>query len=137
VSNPNEQETTVPLQVTTIMLGVEDLARSKAFYGDGMGATIDQDYPSFVLFRLDGGSSLALYERAAAAADAGVPPEGSGFRGVSFHYIVDSKEVVDEVMAKAVAAGAGVVREAATVQWGYFGYFSDPDGNLWKVAAGG
>jgi predicted enzyme related to lactoylglutathione lyase len=127
----------VSLQVTTIMLGVEDVARSKAFYADGMGATVDQDYPNFVTLKLDGGSSLALYERAAAAADAGVPPEGSGFRGVSFHYIVDSKDIVDDVIAKAVAAGGSVVREAATVQWGYFGYFSDPDGNLWKVAAGG
>jgi uncharacterized protein len=25
--------------------------------------------------------------------------------------------------------------EAGGAQWGYFGYFSDPDGYLWKVAA--
>jgi predicted lactoylglutathione lyase len=42
---------------------------------------------------------------------------------------------VDEVMANAVAAGGGVVKEAAAAQWGYFGYFSDPDGYLWKVAS--
>jgi predicted lactoylglutathione lyase len=42
---------------------------------------------------------------------------------------------VDEVMSKAVAAGAGVVKEAAGTQWGYLGYFSDPDGYLWKVAS--
>jgi predicted enzyme related to lactoylglutathione lyase len=41
---------------------------------------------------------------------------------------------VDEVMGKAVAAGGGVVKEAAATPWGYFGYFSDPDGYLWKVA---
>src|SRR5439155_16213459 len=97
---------------------------------------VDQDYPNFVSFKLgDGSSSLALYEREAAAQDAGVSSEGSGFRGVSFHYIVPSSEAVDEVMASAVAAGAGVVKEAAAVQWGYFGYFSDPDGYLWKVAS--
>ena len=60
----------------------------------------------------------------------------SGFRGVSFHYIVASKEAVDEVMAQAVAAGAVVVKAAEGAQWGYFGYFSDPDGYLWKVASG-
>ena len=38
-------------------------------------------------------------------------------------------------MRKAVAAGAAVVKEAAGTQWGYFGYFSDPDGYLWKVAS--
>jgi catechol 2,3-dioxygenase-like lactoylglutathione lyase family enzyme len=126
----------VPVQVTAIMLGVQDLARSKRFYGDGLGCTLDQDHPSFVSFNLgEGSSSLALYPREAAAQDAGVSPEGSGFRGVSFHYIVPSREEVDEVMGKAVAAGGGVVKQAAASPWGYFGYFSDPDGYLWKVAS--
>ena len=65
-----------------------------------------------------------------------MPSEGSGFRGISFHYIVSSKEAVDDVIGKAVAAGGALVREAAAAQWGYSGYFSDPDGYLWKVAAG-
>jgi hypothetical protein len=131
------REAIVALQVTTIMIGVEDLARSKKFYGEGLGCTIDQDYPNFVSFNMgEGSSSLALYEWEAAAQDAGVSSEGSGFRGVSFHYIVPSREAVDEVMATAVAAGGGVVREAAASPYGYFGYFSDPDGHLWKVATG-
>ena len=125
------------VQVNAIMLGVEDLARSKRFYGEGLGCTIHQDYPGFVSFDLgDGSSSLALYPREAAAQDAGVSSEGSGFRGVSFHYIVPSSQAVDEVMGKAVAAGGAVVRQAAASPWGYFGYFSDPDGYLWKVASG-
>ena len=124
------------VRVTTIMLGVEDLARSKRFYGEGLGCAVEQDYPAFVLFNLgEGSSSLALYQWEAAAQDAGVSSEGSGFRGVSFHFIVQSRGEVDEVMAKAVAAGAGVVKEAAASPWGYFGYFSDPDGYLWKVAS--
>jgi uncharacterized protein len=130
------EETTVPVQVTAIMIGVKDLARSKKFYGEGLGCTIDQDYPTFVSFNLgEGSSSLALYEWDAAAADAGVSSEGSGFRGVSFHYIVPSRDAVDAVMGDAVAAGGSVVKEAASVQWGgYSGHFSDPDGHLWKVA---
>jgi uncharacterized protein len=127
----------VPLQVTAIMIGVEDLARSKTFYGEGLGCAIDQDHPNFVSFGLgEGSSSLALYEREAAAQDAGVSPEGSGFRGVSFHYIVGSRDAVDELMAKAKEAGGQIVKEAAAAEWGgYYGYFSDPDGYLWKVAS--
>ena len=126
----------MPLQVTAIMLGVADLARSKKFYAEGLGCKIDKDYPGFVSLDLgDGSSSLALYEWSAAAQDAGVSPEGSGFRGVSFHYIVDSTEAVDEIMASAAAAGGAIVKEAAPSQWaGYYGYFSDPDGHLWKAA---
>ena len=125
------------LQVTAIMLGVKDLAASKVFYGEGLGCPIAQDHPNFVSFDLGGGSSsLALYEREAAAQDAGVPSEGSGYRGVSFHVIVPSAADVDEVIGKAVAAGGEIVKEAAASQWGgYFGYFSDPDGYLWKVAS--
>ena len=127
------------LRVTTIMLGVKDLARSKKFYGEGMGGTIDKDYPAFVSVSLgDGSSSLALYEREAAAQDAGVSAEGSGFTGISFHYIVTSRQIVDEVIGNAVAAGGEVVKAAAAAQWGgYSGYFSDPDGYLWKVATSG
>jgi hypothetical protein len=127
-------QTTVPLQVSAIMIGVKDIARSKKFYAD-LGAKIEQDYPQFVNLKLGEGSSLALYEREAAAQDAGVPSEGSGFRGVSFHFIVPKKETVDEVMSKAKAAGGSVVKKAEKTQWGYFGYFSDPDGYLWKVAS--
>ncbi|GAA4238704.1 VOC family protein [Actinomadura meridiana] len=122
------------LQVSTIMLGVEDLTRAKKFYA-ALGCEIDQDTRRFVSFSLgDGSSRLALYEWDAAAQDAGVPAQGSGFRGVSLHFNPDSREVVDETMRNAVAAGGSVVKEAAAARWGgYFGYFSDPDGYLWKV----
>ena len=126
----------MPVQVTTIMIGVRDLARARKFYAEGLGCAIDKDYPNFVSFSLgEGSSSLALYEWEAAAADAGVSPEGAGFRGVSFHYIVASRQAVDEVMSKAKAAGGAMVEAAAGAQWGgYSGYFADPDGHLWKVA---
>jgi uncharacterized protein len=43
---------------------------------------------------------------------------------------------VDEIIGKAVAAGGSVVKAAAASPWGgYFGYFGDPDGFLWKVAS--
>jgi uncharacterized glyoxalase superfamily protein PhnB len=46
-----------------------------------------------------------------------------------------SNDEVDEVIGKAVAAGGSIVRDAADATWGgYFGYFADPDGYLWKVA---
>lgn len=54
---------------------------------------------------------------------------------MSFHYIVESTAEVDEVIAAAVAGGGAVVKEAFGAQWGgYFGYFADPHGCLWKAA---
>jgi predicted lactoylglutathione lyase len=42
---------------------------------------------------------------------------------------------VDEVLAEAAAAGGDLVKKPTSTGWGYFGYFSDPDGHLWKVAS--
>jgi catechol 2,3-dioxygenase-like lactoylglutathione lyase family enzyme len=125
------------LQANVIMIAVQDLARSKKFYQEGLGCQIEQDYPQFVSLNLgEGSSSLALYPWDNAAQDAGVPAQGSGFRGVSFHCLVSSSEAVDEIMAKAVAAGGTEARPPAAAQWGgYFGYFADPDGHLWKVTS--
>jgi hypothetical protein len=38
--------------------------------------------------------------------------------------------------AGADRAGGKIVRPARCAWGGYFGYFADPDGYLWKVAAG-
>jgi len=126
-----------PPEINAILIGVKDLGRSKKFYAEGLGCPIENDYPMFVSFKLgDGSPTLGLYPREALAADAGVAPEGSGFSGVTLHYIVKATERVDEVLAQAERAGAKIVKPAQKAQWGYFGYFADPDGHLWKVAAG-
>jgi uncharacterized protein len=123
------------LQISAVMLGVEDVARARTFYAEGLGGEVEQDHPGFARLTLgDGSAKLALYPRGAAAEDAGVSPEGSGFRGSSLHFITDSRETVDETLRAAAAAGGTVVKEAAPTPWGgYFGYFADPDGHLWKV----
>ncbi|WP_219825947.1 VOC family protein [Nonomuraea typhae] len=123
------------LQASVIMLGVKDVERAKKFYAEGLGCEVTQDYPGFVRCSLgEGSSDLALYGREEAAEEIGVPAEGSGFRGVSFHFITNSRDEVDEVVRAAEAAGGTLVKAVAEADWGgYFGYFSDPDGHLWKV----
>ncbi|RII20386.1 Glyoxalase-like domain protein [Streptomyces sp. YIM 130001] len=124
------------LKVSVIMLGVQDVDRAKTFYVEGLGCAVEQEFPGFVRCSLgEGSSSLALYAWDSVAEDAGVPADGSGFRGASLHFITDSRDEVDEVMRTAVAAGATAVLEASATEWGgYYGTFSDPDGHLWKVA---
>jgi catechol 2,3-dioxygenase-like lactoylglutathione lyase family enzyme len=123
------------LQVSVVMLGVDDIDRAKKFYAEGMGAQIEEEHPGFVRLGLGDGSGLALYNWAAVAKDAGVPAEGSGFRRFALHYIADSREEVDAVIQAAVAAGATMLKPAKAAEWGgYSGTFSDPDGHLWKAA---
>ena len=125
------------LHISAVMIGVNDMKRSRDFYAEGLGCPIKLDTPGFVSFELgDSSSELALYPRNAVAGDAGVAAEGSGFRGFSLHFIVPGQEQVDEALATAERAGAKIIKPAQKTQWGYFGYFSDPDGYLWKVVAG-
>ncbi len=46
-----------------------------------------------------------------------------------------SEHAVDTMMAKAEAAGARILKQAAKTFWGgYDGYFADPDGHVWEIA---
>jgi len=125
--------------VSVITLGVRDLDQAKRFYSEGLGWPIQQEAGPWVSFSLgDGSSSLGLYPWDALADDAGVPADGSGFRGMTLSYVVRSEERVDAVLAEAERAGGTIARPAEKAPWGgYFGYFADPDGYLWKVASGG
>ena len=124
--------------VSYITLGVSDLNQAKQFYSEGLGWPIQVAQGHFVSFRpANGSSTLALYPRKVLADDAGVAPDGSGFRGITLSYVVRSQERVDAVLAEAERAGGAIAKPAQQARWGgYFGYFADPDGYLWKVASG-
>ena len=121
--------------VTLISLGVEDLARSLAFYRDGLGwrpsaASVEGDVAFFQL----GGMAVAMWSRAALAADAGLADPG-GWGGVALVHYVSSRAEVDEVVAAWLAAGGTATRPAADADWGgYAGYVADPDGHPWEIA---
>lgn len=90
-----------------------------------------------VAFFRSSGAILALFAWESLAEDAGVSPEGSGFRGVALAHNVQSQAQVDQVMAQAVSAGGTIVKPPEEVFWGgYSGYFADPEGFLWEVAFG-
>jgi hypothetical protein len=120
--------------ISIVTLGVEDLERSTEFYRDGLGFP-EREWDGDITFLETSGTWLALYPREALAADATVPVEGSGFRGVTLAHNVASRAAVDAVLAEAEAAGATLVKPAAETDWGgYSGYFADPDEFLWEVA---
>ena len=120
--------------VSSILLGVEDMDRSKDFYTEGLGWEVEQDYGISVFFEPDGGSLVGFYGRDGLAASVGVSPEGSGFNGVVLGYVVRSEVRVDEIMGQAERAGATILKPAAALEWGgYGGTFADPDGYIWNI----
>ena len=121
-------------RLTLVTLGVTNLHRAIQFY-EALGWTRSMRSADGVAFFQLAGLGLSLYPRAALAEDAGVPAEGSGFRGFSLAHNTASREETDAVLARAEAAGAVLVKPAQDAFWGgYSGYFADPDGVLWEVA---
>jgi hypothetical protein len=120
--------------VSAILLGVDDMERSKRFYADGLGWTVQSDYKISVFFVPHGGSLVGFYGREGLADMVGASRDRSGFSGVVFNYVVRSETRVDEVMEEARTAGATILKPAATLQWGgYGGTFADPDGYVWSI----
>ena len=122
-------------RISIVTLGVNDLARARRFYADGLGWELSSASGEAICFFQLGGLVLALYPWHPLAEDALVDSAGSGFRGVTLAHNVREKHEVDAVLAHAEKAGARVTKSARDVFWGgYSGYFSDPDGHLWEVA---
>src|SRR4051794_34588958 len=122
-------------RVSLITLGVDDLARSRAFY-EALGWRTNAEPDADIVFFQAGGSIVALWGREKLAADSGLSgDEGGGFEGIVLAYVVRSEDEVDRVVAEAEEAGARVTeRPAATFWGGYSGKFTDPDGHAWEIA---
>lgn len=119
--------------ISVITLAVADVDAALTFYRHGLGfqtGAVKGD----VTYLDTGGTWLCVYPREKLARYAGVESEGDGFSGVTLSSNVNSVEAVDDMLARAAAAGAEIVRPAAQIDWGgYTGWFRDPDGHLWEV----
>ena len=120
--------------VSAILLGVKDMERSKRFYVDGLGWKVESDYTISVFFVSHGGTRVGFYGREGLADMVGASPDGRGFSGVVFNYVVRSEARVDEIMEEAKQADATILKPAANLKWGgYGGSFADPDGYIWNI----
>jgi len=123
----------VEQRVSLVTLGVDDLARARAFYealGWKTGATPAED----VVFFQAGGMIVGLWGRDQLTEDSGVEDVG-GYGGVTLAYNARDRAEVDAVIEEARAAGARIAREPGEAFWGgYTAVFVDPDGHPWEVA---
>ncbi|MFI2754121.1 VOC family protein [Cellulomonas sp. P22] len=125
-------------RLTLITLGVADVEAARRFYVDGLGWDPAFDVPGQVLFLQVGpGVLLSFFGAQDLAADMG-DARGSAPatpQGVTLAHNVDSPAAVDAAIARAVAAGARVVKPAQRAEWGgYHGYVEDPCGVRWEIA---
>jgi predicted enzyme related to lactoylglutathione lyase len=132
-----EGDRAVEPRMSLITLGVSDLDRAVAFYGDGLGWPKSEVGGDEVAFFKTGGVVIALFPRASFAADAGVDlddVEHGGFPRFPLAHNVAEEEQVDSVLREAAEAGATIVKEAQEIFFGRHGFFADPEGFVWEVA---
>jgi uncharacterized protein len=122
-------------RLTVLTLGVDDVARARAFY-ERLGWTAANPDADDIAFFHCGGIVVALWGRAQLAEDSCLPLSAGGSGGVCTPACnVGSPEEVDAVLAEAEQAGARIGRPGAATFWGgYSGVFIDPDGHAWEVA---
>ncbi|HEX7297995.1 MAG TPA: VOC family protein [Solirubrobacteraceae bacterium] len=120
-------------RISLITLGYRDRRRARDFYvALGWADPVEPD--DEVVFFQAGGMVLALWDRAKLAEDSGVE-DGGGWGGTTLAHLVRSPEEVDDLLARAEAAGGTVPRPGGTTFWGgYSGIFVDPEGHPWEVA---
>lgn len=123
-----------PQRVSLITLGVADLGRSKAFYGD-LGWTPKDEVPGQVVFYQLHSAVLGLFGLEALAADQGRPDAKLGTGAITLAQNFHNEADVDAAYAKALSVGATPLKAPEKVFWGgYSGYYADPDGHPWEVA---
>ena len=111
-------------RISLVTLGVEDLARARAFY-EALGWGGAEQPDDEVCFFQAGGMVFGLWT---ALGDHGAP-------GIELAYNVRSSDEVDAVLAEAERAGGTIRRPATVMDWGgTSGAFADPDGYVWEVA---
>ena len=120
-------------RISLLTLAVHDLVRSVAFY-ESLGWTRKGEEEGVAFFQL-GPVALSLYPRDDLARDMNVTPHGEGLAGITIAHNVRTKDEVEPVVAKFVAAGGSIIRAPFTAPWGgYIAYVADLDGHVWEIA---
>ena len=111
-------------RISLVTLGVDDLAKVRAFY-EALGWSGAQQPDDEVCFFQAGGMVFGLWTALG----------GHGAPGIELAYNVRSPDEVAEVLADAERAGGSIRRPAAVMEWGgVSGAFADPEGYVWEVA---
>lgn len=127
------------LERATVCLPVKNRAASHAFYRAlgfaAVGELDDDGLPEPLQFEISAGLRVMLIPRVGFGwVISGRKHAPRGAHECLFVIARATKRAVDAFMRKAREAGAKIVSEAGSHQWGYAGTFADPDGHLWLVS---
>lgn len=120
-------------QVSVITLGVDDLARSKRFYGLGFGWTPAFENDEIVFYQMNG---LVLGTFLLSSLQQDMQQFDLRRPGAfALAHNVGHQSEVEPLIERLVRAGGTLLRAAdAPPHGGSRGYVADPDGHAWEIA---
>lgn len=123
-------------RISFVTLVVHNLEASRAFYVGGLGWPVELEAPGEVLMiRVGDKLILSFWQESAAISELGPIGHAHGALPFVLSQNAATRSNVDQILAAAKIAGATIVTEPISREWGgYSGYFADPDGFRWEIA---
>jgi predicted enzyme related to lactoylglutathione lyase len=112
-----------------ILVYVENVAASEAFYASILGRSAIESSPTFAMLPAAPGLMLGLWRRD------GVKPPATPASGGEIAFPVDSEAEVDAAFAEWSARGVKIVQPPTKMDFGYTFVGLDPDGQRLRVFA--
>lgn len=117
------------LEPSAIVLYVDNLLESSAFYQDVLGIKPKEDSPTFHSFKLSNGMGLGLKARHS------VEPPAQKHGGGELAFILDDDKEVDALFVKWQRKEISISQPPTAVPYGYTFVALDPDGNRLRVVS--
>ena len=115
--------------VSFILVYVDDVARSEAFYASLLGRPAVESSPKFAMLPAGPGVMLGLWKRD------GVMPPANAAGGCEIAFTAENNAEVDALSAAWRAKGAAIALEPTAMDFGYTFVAVGPDGERLRVFA--
>lgn len=119
------------IELSVIVLYVDNLLISSAFYQDLLGINPEESSPTFHSFKLSNGMSLGLKTKHTVEA----PAEKNG--GGELAFALENSKKVDELFAAWQEKEITVLTPPTSLPYGYTFLAQDPDGHRLRVVSPG
>jgi predicted enzyme related to lactoylglutathione lyase len=113
--------------VSFILLYVDNVAASAAFYAQALGRAPVESSPTFAMIPAAPGLMLGLWRRD------GVAPTADAPGGAELAFTVDSEAEVAVTIARWQSFGARIAQPPTRMDFGFTGVALDPDGHRLRV----
>lgn len=117
--------------IAFLLLFVEDVAASEAFYAQTLGRKAVDSSPTFAMLPAGSGLMLGLWRRD------GVQPAGGAPGGGEIAFALANDAAVDEAFAQWNGRGVTIAQPPVRMDFGYTFLGLDPDGHRVRVFAPG